>query len=177
MGALLATGGVWTHVNGGDLHGMFVPRYEFAARSLAHERRIPLWDPTQFCGLPALALSQGGPLYPPALLLFAVLRPRPALQAFYAFHVFVLAWGMIVWLCRAFGVPRWATAIGAAMAIAGLFRGPLYAAVDHPSFLASLAWVPVMLVCWERAVAGDGSQWLAGLALAVAMQWLAGYPD
>src|SRR4030095_6397968 len=72
---LLARGGVWQHVNSGDLHAMFVPWFEHAAHTLAREGRVPLWTPMQFCGTPGLGLGQSSVLYPPMLAAFAALPP------------------------------------------------------------------------------------------------------
>src|SRR4030095_522291 len=92
--ALMVHGGIGANVGGGDLHGMFLPRYEYAARA-ARAGSLALWNPYEFCGMPMLGTAQGGVLYPPVLVLFN-LSWWTALQLFFVFHVFVLAWGMQV---------------------------------------------------------------------------------
>jgi hypothetical protein len=173
LALLLADGGVWAHVAGGDLHSTFLPKYEHVAAAV-RAWRLPLWNPYEFCGTPLLANAQAGALYPPVLVLFALLPPWAALQAFYGGHVLLLAWGVIAYLGTE-AVPRWAAAAAALVAVAGVLeaRG---VALDHPNFIACVAWVPLQLLCWRNAVA-RGRRWLAALALAVAMPWLAGYPD
>ncbi len=175
-GALLAGGGIWEQVNGGDLHAMFVPWYEYGARVLVEERRLPLWTPYQFCGTPVLGLGQSAVLYPPVLLTFAVLPPRAALQALYSEHVFLLAWGLTLY-GRRHGIGRTAAGLAALVCVVGIFRGPLLAGVDHPAFLACAAWVPWLLLCWERALRDPPARWIACFALCAALQWVAGYPD
>lgn len=173
---LLLSGGIWAHVGGSDLHGMFVPRYYAAARAVLREHRLPLWNPWELCGAPLLGSGQAAALYPPVLVIFSTLSSWSALQALYAFHVLVLAWGMLAYL-RRHAVGRVAATLGAVIAVAGVVTIPGGTGVDHPSFLGSVAWVPFMLVAWERAVADGASPWLGALALAIAMQWLAGYPE
>ncbi len=174
--AWLAGGSLWVQVNSGDLHGMFLPWYEYVSRALWQEGRIPLWQPWQFGGTPVLGLGQTGSLYPPVLVLFAVLSPWAALQTLYTLHVAILGTG-IATLLRLHGLGRMVAFVATLIAVAALFRGPLEAGVDHPSFLAAMAWSPWVLVCWQRAMTGATLRWTAGVAVASALQWVAGYPD
>lgn len=177
VGALLASqGGIWEYVNGGDLHGMFVAWYEYSSQALFRDGRIPLWQSHQFFGTPALALTQNSVLYPPVLLLFGSLPPRIALQVYYALHVFLLAWGMTAYL-GARGIGPVIAGVASLLALSAVFRGTMLTGVDHPSFIACVAWLPLMLLFWERAVRERKPRFVGLLALAVAAQWLAGYPD
>ncbi|HEV7732152.1 MAG TPA: YfhO family protein [Candidatus Binatia bacterium] len=176
LAAWLAGGSLWEQVNSGDLHGMFLPWYEYVARALWHEGRVPLWQPWQFCGTPVLGLGQTGSLYPPVLIMFGLLSPWAALQALYTLHVAILGTGVAAVL-RLHGIGRLPALVATLVAVAVLLRGPLLAAVDHPSFLACMAWSPWVLFCWERAMTGSARRWTAGIAFASAMQWVAGYPD
>jgi Bacterial membrane protein YfhO len=175
-GALIAGGGVWEQVNSGDLHGMYLPWYRYAARSVLEDGRLPLWNPAAFCGTPVLGLGQTAVLYPPVLVLFGLLPSWTALQAFLALHAGLLAGGLAAYL-RGHDVGPAAAGVGALVAVVGVFHGPMLAGIDHPSFLAATAWIPWMLLAWERAVRSRSARWTAALALAAAMQWLAGYPD
>jgi hypothetical protein len=174
MTAVLSSGGIWRHVGGDDLHGIFVPKYEYAARA-ARAGRLPLWNRDEFCGLPLLGTGQGAVLYPPVVVLFAALEPWRALQAFYALHVLLLAWGMRRYLAY-HGVGLAGSAVAAVVAAAGVL-GPRQAALDHPSFLASVAWVPLALLAYERAAHERLRPWLGVLGLVLGIQWLCGYPD
>jgi hypothetical protein len=175
VATLLAAGGIWAHVGGDDLHGWFLPRYEEAARALFREGRLPLWNPWEFCGSPLLAQAQGS-IYPPVPPLFAALRPYWALQALVAFDVLALAWGIVAYL-RHHGIARWAGGLATAVTVAGVFSTPSGVGIDHPDFLASLAWVPWVFLCWENAMRRGARPWLGLLGLAVGMEWLGGYPD
>jgi hypothetical protein len=166
-------GGIWRqHFD--DLHGFFLPRYQYAAEAIVFEHRLPLWNPFEFCGSPLLASPQSGVLYP-ATLLFAVLPLHAALQTFYALHLALLAWGVVAYLGR-HGVHRAAAAVTVVPVVALVFRGPGHLGVDHPNFIAGVAWLPAILLATENAVA-RGGRWLALGALAVAAQWLSGYPE
>lgn len=175
-GLLVWQGGIWAHVNSGDLHAATVPWFEYVANAVLREGRLPLWQPYQWCGTPVLGLSHPSALYPPVLALFALLRPWAALQALYAFHILILTWGMTTYL-RHHGIGRLAAGVAALSAITAVFRGLMLSGVDHPSFLAAVAWIPAMLLCWERAVRTGAARWVGCLGLVVAAQWLSGYPD
>lgn len=175
MALLLDAGGIWDHVGGDDLHGHLLPRYVETARALLHEHRLPLWNPWEYCGAPLLGEAQGLTFYLPAPLLFTSLTPYWALQGLYAFNCFVLAWGAIAYL-RSHGIPRWGGVVAAWIATAGVFNTPSLAGIDHPHYLAGVAWMPWILLCWERASTIAVRPWLGWLGLVLAAQWFAGYP-
>ncbi len=169
-------GGVWSRVGGFDLHTLYIPKYEAVVRALFHEGRLPLWNPFEFCGLPLLGISHAAALYAPMWMTFGLLPPYLALQAFYALHVVILALGAVVYL-RRHGTPAWAAAVVPAVATAGLISDFGYNGYDHPSFLASVAWLPWMLLVVEEGTRSGLRPWAGILALLVAGQWFAGYPD
>jgi hypothetical protein len=173
---LLSGGGVWSLVGGQDLHGAFLPKYVEGARALFREGRLPLWNPWELCGAPLFAVIQGLVLYLPAPALFAVLPQYWALQALYAFNILVLAWGTVAYL-RTHGVGPLPATVALLVAVDGCFSSYGMVGFDHPNFIASVAWVPWILLAWERTVARGVRPWLGLTALAVAAQWLAGYPD
>lgn len=174
MLTILWGGGVWDEI-GRDLHGYFLPRYEAVGRALLQEGRLPLWNPYEFCGAPLFGSIQSATLYPPVPLLFGTLSPWSALQAFYGLHALVLCWATITYL-RSHGVPRICGAVGATVALSGVFSGWNYAGLNHPNFPATMAWIPILLLCFDRAIRTP-RPWLGFMAIAYAMQWLAGYPD
>jgi len=176
MALLLSGGGVWSLVGGQDLHGAFVPKYVEAARALLVEHRLPLWNPWELCGTPLFAVIQGLVLYLPAPLLFHVLPPFWALQALYAFHVFVLAWGAALYL-REHGVGAPGAMLAVLVTVDGVFMSYSMVGFDHPNFLGSVAWLPWILLAWERSITRGARPWLGLAALGVAALWLAGYPD
>lgn len=175
MGLLLTSGGIGARVTGGDLDGLHVAKYQEATRALL-EGRLPLWNPWEFCGNALLGSGQGGVLYPPAWVLFGTLPTWSAVQAFYAVHILILAWGTVAYLGH-HAIGRLAASLAVLITLAGLFTGAAAAGIDHPSFLANLAWLPVLLLCWQHAVERGAAPWLGWFGLAAGAQWLAAYPD
>lgn len=173
---LFSGGGIWSLVGGQDLHGAFLPKYLEAGRALFDERRLPLWNPWELCGTPLFAVIQGLVLYLPAPLLFWLLPPYWALQGLYAVNLLVLAWGTAIYL-RAHGIGALAAALAVLVTVDGVFMSYSMVGFDHPNFLGSVAWIPWILLAWERAVERGARPWLGLAALAVGAQWLAGYPD
>ncbi len=169
-----AAGGIWGHVGGRDLHGFFLQRFEEAARRLIGAGELPLWNPNEFTGSPRFAALQGMVLYPPVPILFAVLPRFLALQALYAVNLLVLGWGSVAYL-RRHSVPRPAAMLAVVVAVLGCFSSWSRAGMDHPNFLASVAWVPWIALAWEKAVAQGVRPWLGWMAAAVLVQCLAGY--
>ncbi len=173
---LVHAGGIWNAVTSGDLHVLMIPKFEYAARRLFDEGRLALWDPYDFCGIPILGTSHGQVLYAPTLIAFALWSSWTALQAVFAFHVFVLSLGMTAYL-RRHDVGRPQAAVATIVALAGVMTTTDFVGVDHPTFLAAVAWMPALLLFATRAADGDVAVGIAGTAIAWAMQWLSGYPD
>ncbi len=167
-------GGIWGHIGGRDLHGFFLPRFEEAARRLIGAGELPLWNPNEFTGNPRFAALQGMVLYPPVPILFALLPRFLALQALYAVNLLVLGWGTVAYL-RRHGVARPAALLAVLVAVLGCFSSWSRVGMDHPNFLASVAWVPWIALAWENAVTHGSRPWLGWMAMAVLVQCLAGY--
>ena len=154
-----------------DLEMYFYPKFTYGAAALARGR-LPLWNPHEFCGLPFLASAQVAALYPVKNVLFWLLAPPLALHVNYVVHL-VLAGAL------AYAYVRWlGLGVGAA-AVGGVLWGfnPYFAAsVYHPMRIMTLAWVPLVFLVYERALA---RRTLAAAALAgavIALQAYAGYP-
>jgi hypothetical protein len=156
-----------------DVHGAILPRFEEAGRA-ALAGRLPLWDPYEFCGQPLLASARGAMLYPPVVVLFALLNPVRALAGLTHFHLFLLVAGTFAYL-RTLGI-GWPAATCAAALVVGAvlsWGSDLF----FPNVLGAVSWTPVLLLCFERAVGRADWRWVALLAIASALQWLAGFPD
>ena len=68
-----------------DLTWIHYPRHTFAAQEWL-TGRVPLWDPYEDTGIPLLAESQVGVLYPPSLLFLLPVTPSRALALFILLH-------------------------------------------------------------------------------------------
>jgi hypothetical protein len=131
----------------------------------------PLWNPYCCCGLPFLAQFNTLALYPPSL--FYLLLPLTwALGVFCLLHIFLAGMGMY------FLAARW-TGSRAGAALAGVvfaFNGLSLNFLMWPSHLATLAWVPWVILLAEQGWAVGGRKLILA-ALAAGMEVLAGGPE
>src|SRR5437016_1175098 len=157
----------------------FVVRdFGFFAYPLAHFQRecfwrgeLPLWNPFNNCGLPFLAQWNTMPLYPPALM-YLVLPLTWALSFFSLVHLFWAGLGMYFLACRWTGNRFAAALAGVIFAFNGLSLNLLM----WPSHIATLSWMPWVVLAVERAWQEGGRKcYLAGLI--GALQMLAGGPE
>ena len=157
----------------------FVVRdFGFFAYPLAHYQRecfwrgeLPLWNPYNNCGVPFLAQWNTMPLYPPALI-YLVLPLSWALGFFCLLHLFFAGFGMY---CLSL---RW-TGNRLAAAVAGVifaFNGFTLNLLMWPSHIATLAWMPWVILTVEQAWE-EGGRKIPMAALAGALQMLAGGPE
>jgi hypothetical protein len=145
---------------------------------LAHFQRacfwrgeLPFWNPYNNCGVPFLAQWNTMPLYPPALL-YLLAPLRWSLGFFCLLHLWFAGLGMY-FLAR-----RW-TGGGLAAAAAGLvfaFNGLSLNLLMWPSHIATLSWMPWVVLAVERAWQEGGRKVILA-AMAGAMQMLAGGPE
>ena len=155
-----------------DLYSYFLPKLEYGTDELL-AGRLPVWNPYEFAGIPFLATAQPAAVYPPKLLVFGALPERPALIVFLAAHHLLAALGMLALLRRVGVGPLGALAGAAGAALAA----PLLLSLYHPGRFASLAWTPLVFAAAESLGRGGGARAVVGLALALAMQLTAGYPE
>ena len=131
---------------------------------------VPLWNPLSGAGEPWLANAQSGVFYPPTLLF---LLPSPALAAalFLLAHFVLGAWGAWRFL-REEAVSTPAALAGAALFAGSGFAASLSAYWNH---FGAFMYVPAIV---SLARAGLRSRpAVAGLALLVGLQALAGSPE
>src|SRR5438552_3525672 len=155
-----------------DAFVYFYPQRMFLARSLL-EGRIPLWDPDLFLGAPFLANPQTAVLYPPSWLF--VLGPVQAVcSAGLVLHAFLAAFFTYLLVRHAFGVLPLAAAVGG---LAYAFGGFAVGQVGHLNQISAAAWLPAVLLAYDRFARSQKVYWLALGALALAMELLAGHPQ
>jgi hypothetical protein len=132
---------------------------------------LPLWNPYSNCGQPFLAQWGTMTLYPGALIY--LLLPLPwSLGMFCFVHVWLGGLGMFL-LTR-----RW-TETNFAAALAGtlyVFNGIMFASFAWPNYLATLGWMPFVVLLAERATR-EGGRWTIGTAIVGALQMLTGAPE
>lgn len=171
----------------GDAFTYFTPYRDYANAAL-RSGRLPLWNPYLFLGVPFLANPQSAVLYP-LHWPFAWLSPGKSLAASLALHLVLGALGGYVYARRAAGL-----SFVAALATGLIFglSGYLGAHAGQVNQISVAAWLPWLLWLLEEAAgtyrrAGPGEVprppglrganllALAGLALVVALQLLAGH--
>jgi Bacterial membrane protein YfhO len=130
---------------------------------------LPLWNPDSHCGVPFLA--QMGTWYPPGWL--ALLLPLPwALNFSMLAHLFFGGAGMHR-LARRWGLGELPAAFAA---FAFVFNGVTLSCLLWGNYIASLAWLPWVVLAVTAAWRGGGRA-LAGAAVAGAMQVLTATPE
>ncbi len=155
-----------------DAFVYFYPQRVYLAHALL-AARIPLWDPDLFLGAPFLANPQTAVLYPPSWLF--VLGPVQSIySAQLVLHGFLTAFFTYLLARRAFGVLPLAAALGG---LAFAFGGFAIAQVGHLNQISAVAWLPAVLLGYDRFVATRRVVWVAFGALALALQVLAGHPQ
>ncbi len=160
-----------------DLRSFHLPLATFMADSF-RAGEFPLWDPFTYCGRPFYANIQAQVFYPPTLL--AVLASNlagagtllHALEWQLVMHVFA-AGVFTYWLLRRLGAAKWAALTGATVyQMGGFFASQ----AQHLVVVNAATWLPL---AWLSVVAlreRFSWRWMAGLAVALAMSVLAGFP-
>ena len=155
-----------------DAFVYFYPQRVFLTQSLL-AGRIPLWDPNLFLGAPFLANPQTAVLYPPSWLF--LLGP---VQVIYTvqlvLHTFLAAFFTYLLARRAFDMLPAAAALGG---IAYAFGGFAVGQVGHLNQVSAAAWLPAVLLAYNRFAVTRHVTYLALGAAALAMQLLAGHPQ
>jgi len=154
-----------------DAAVMVYPFFRALDRDLA-DGHLYLWDSVQWCGLPAMARGETGSLYPPTVLLAALLPWLTALHASYWLHLALGAAGMY-WVARNVGASRGGAVVGAA---AYAFSGYQAAHLVHFAHIVAVGHLPLMLALLQTALARRSGRWWALLALEVAIAYLGSHP-
>ncbi|HEY0549592.1 MAG TPA: hypothetical protein VGF13_08320 [Verrucomicrobiae bacterium] len=160
----------WESFYSRDYGALAYPNIHFQ-REFFWRGELPFWNPYSNCGQPFLAQWGTMALYPGALVY--LLLPLPwSLSIFCFLHVWLGGFGMYL-LAR-----RW-TETNFAAALAGtiyVFNGIMFASFVWPNYLATLGWMPLVVLLTERAWRESG-RWMVGAAMVAAMQMLAGAPE
>lgn len=160
----------------GDIFRLHYPLRSVYAAELAR-LSLPLWTPHVFAGYPLLAEGELGALYPPNLILHALL-PVPI-----ALNIFIL--GHFIWAAiGAYAFARRLKLWRAAALCSGLvyaLGGFLVAHLNHINIVACASWLPWIFLVTDRLIAGDTSRQpafdAALIALFMGLEFLAGHPQ
>lgn len=159
-----------------DLLALHLPSKIFLTRSWRETGSVPLWCPDAFAGMPFVHDVQASAFYPPTLPLYLlpIAWIGAAMSWILVAHVIAAGWCMYAY-GRAQGLaPPAAFVAGAGYMLAGKWLLHLLAAGHYN--MAPLAWLPLVVLGVERAVAGG--RWLnaVGAGGAFAFLILGAYP-
>ena len=132
-----------------DAKAQFLPQLQFLARSFA-AGDSPFWAPQVFAGHPQIADPQSLIFSPPYLLL-ALLNPAPsawAADAALYLMLLVSAVSMLVWTTD----KGWHPAASVIAALSFAFGAAMAWRVQHIGQVMSLAYLPLVLLCLDRAL-------------------------
>lgn len=154
---------------GGDTYNYFFPLKHFYAEGLkAGELR--LWDPAIGNGVPTLAESQTGVLYPPYLLAYRLLPLNAAYSAVFLVH-YALAFVASVALARLTGARLLPSLAAASVFVFGWF--PPRACLEWA--IVTGAWMPIILCFVWRWLETGRRRVGVLISLSVALQLFAGH--
>lgn len=160
-----------------DLLAQHLPAKLFLVRSLNETGELPLWNPEQYAGSPFVHDIQVGLFYPPHLPLYALSESAvgPFLSWLVFAHVLLAGWLMYAYARHAGFGGLAAFVAGAGYMFAPRWMMQLFLA-GH-TVTAGIAWIPLVLLCVERAIQGRGLRWAVGGGAAYAMLVLGTHPQ
>ena len=155
-----------------DFYLQIYPMAQRAAEWM-REGRLPIWNPYQFGGHPFLATGIYGVLYP-LNFLYLLLPIEVAMEATMVAHLaaaglFMYAFARAIRLSRIAAVTA-----GVAFMWSGFVVGETF---WFPPAVCAAPWLPLGLLAVERMVRSPRLVWSAVLAVAVALSFLAGWPQ
>lgn len=158
----------------GDIYQLHYPLHSAYARELSHGS-LPLWTTDVLAGYPLLAEGQLGALYPPNLVLYALLPVPIAMNVFIVGHLCLAALG-VYGFARRLRVHRLAALCSGWVYALGGF---LVAHLNHINILACAAWLPWLFLLTDRLLVGEATRRRTGdtilLAVVLGLEFLAGH--
>lgn len=169
LACMIALSAPWTsgrHVIPWDAAAHFYPQFVFLSDAL-HAGESPFWNPHVFAGHPQIADPQSL-IFSPVFFTLAALIKSPSMGAFGAAVFAHLALGGvgIIFYARDRG---WSEPAALIAALAFAFGGAAIWRVQHVGQVMSVAWLPLALWAWARALDRMSFGWgaLAGLLAAL----------
>ncbi|MDM8526613.1 YfhO family protein [Anaerolineales bacterium HSG24] len=147
-----------------DLTWIHYPRHIFAANEWL-AGRVPLWDPYEDTGIPLLAETQVGALYPLSVIFLSPLSPSLELSLFAMLH-FSLAAMFTAMLAKSLGLSQSsATLAGLSYGFGGFLMGQL----PNLNIMTGAVWLPLILLAIRQALMRRTllAAMLAGLPIAL----------
>jgi hypothetical protein len=152
-----------------DLRLVFLAQVDAVVRCVT-AGAWPVWDPLLGFGQPLLANPANQVLYPPTWVALLA-RPETYLVLYALCHLLAAGIGLSLFARHHLGLSRGAAWLSGA---AWMASGPLVSHVQRWPDLASVAWLPWVLLAAGRSVAEPTRGRVLALAAALALQGLAG---
>ena len=177
----LALGAVFLHVevlstaqsptgaSVGDLVSYYYPMLRYGFGQL-RSGSLPLWNPHQLAGAPLFASPVIGFFYPPYASYFLV-SPETAITVDVVLHLAIAGLTMYL-LCRGLGMGA-APAIVAGIVFA--YQGGMLVKLHYPGYLASVVWLPAIVLLVYRVLEGPSPRRCASLAAVFGVSLLGGH--
>lgn len=153
-----------------DYFNYYIPMTEAAGARL-RSGALPLWNPEACSGMPLLATLQTSVLYPGTWL--AAIFPAHLLLPWLGISQCLLGGLFAFALFRAWGCERAASSAGGLLFVFSCCLGQTL----WPPAIATICWVPWLLLAVHQLARGAGAGWWMGLAVGAALQALAGFPQ
>jgi len=153
-----------------DLVRFFYPLREFSANEFL-KFKAPLWNPYIHCGSPHLAELQTCVFYPLSVI-YLLFPYATAFNYFIVLHVFLA--GLFTYLL----MREWRYSRGAALLSAVIFMlsGYIVSVINLLASLASVIWLPLVILFYERAVKKDWVKNSVITGVFMALMFLGGEP-
>ncbi len=163
--------------NTSDLLAEHLPAKYFLVRSLRETGELPLWNPEQYAGSPFVHDIQVGLFYPPNLPFYFISEPAigPVASWLVFLHVLLAGWFMFAYARHA-GLGE----LAAFTAGVGYMLSPrwmLQIFVAGHTVTQGICWLPLVLLCIERAMLRREWTWAVVGGAAYAMLILGTHPQ
>jgi hypothetical protein len=135
--------------------------------------RIPLWNPGDNCGTPAIADATSSVFYPGKAVFLLPLNFELRFHLYLVLHV-LLAAGGAYWLARGWNCSRQAAALAA---IAYSLGGNVLFQTCNVVFLVGAAWLPLAALATDRLLRQRSQAAAIGLGVVLALMTLGGDPQ
>ncbi|MBI1915121.1 MAG: YfhO family protein [Planctomycetes bacterium] len=160
-----------------DLLAEHIPSKRFVVRSFHETGELPLWCPWQFAGTPVVHDIQQALFYPPHFV-FLVLSEEwvgPVVSWLIVLHVLLAGLLMFVYVRHRGLLPFPATVAAAGYMFAG--RWMLHLLGGGHYITIGLAWLPLVLLCLDRAIQRGSLLWATWAGLVFALLVLCTQPQ
>jgi hypothetical protein len=161
-----------------DFRGVQLPPITFLAEQL-RTGHFALWNPFVYCGFPVFANIEACTFHPLVLAcaLIAGWTNMDALPMLLEWIVVLQVW--IGGVCAFHLFRRWGAGRAAAFAGALIFQtGGFFASrAEHIGAMMAVAWMPLAWLAVTHLAERMNRRWLAGLAFALGMSILGGFPQ